>query len=441
MRPGKPRRPGREETAMAEQETPTAIPPFRAQAPRPLALHLALANMTWTNSRAGLTNFRNSSMPWRAEVSREAEALRADLGDLPEEDFAAAVDRAHARRNVDLIAAITAYRRHPYRRDVEDPAPVWQRGTTLLRDFGPLRKPPGPKKRKPAKPMHTIFAVPSLVNRAYILDLNAEASLLRYLARKGHHPLLLDWQAPGAGEAGFSVSDYITDRLEPALEVAADMAGGPVVVLGYCMGGLLTLALATRRPDLVKGLVLLATPWDFHSADLAHARAAPAVFEAQLPAYETLGQMPVDALQGMFAALDPMLAVRKFLRFGTLDPASPQAAGFVALEDWVNDGVALTAPVARECLIDWYRDNLPAQGKWTVAGTPVVPEEFDRPSLLFVPSNDRIVPPGSAAALADALPDATLEQPPAGHIGMVTGSRARATVWKPLTKWLGRLPE
>lgn len=426
---------------MNDQDLFKAIPPLRAAAPRPLAMHLALASMTWTNSRAGLTSFRDSSMPWNPAVSRTADELRDALGDTSEEDFAAAVERAHARRNADLIAGITAYRRHPYRRDVKDPDPVWQAGTTLLRGYAGTgaTKSTGATKngggsKQPDKTTHTIFAVPSLVNRAYILDLNEDSSLLRYLARRGHHPLLVDWQAPGAEEARFDISDYVTKRLELALEAAA--ADGPVVVLGYCMGGLLALALAARRPELVKGLVLLATPWDFHSADLAHSRAAPTVFETQLPVYERLGQMPVDALQAMFAALDPMLAVRKFLRFGRLDQASPQARGFVALEDWVNDGVPLTAPVARECLLDWYRDNQPVQGKWEIGGAPVVPEEYAGPALLFVPSNDRIVPPGSATALADALPGAELVRPPAGHIGMVTGSRARKSVWKPLRKWL-----
>src|SRR3546814_10267711 len=48
--------------------------------------------------------------------------------------------------------------------------------------------------------------------------------------------------------------------------------------------------------------------------------------------------------------LDPQLVVRKFLAFGRLDAASRKAEEFVALEDWLNDGVPLAAPVARECL-------------------------------------------------------------------------------------------
>ena len=61
--------------------------------------------------------------------------------------------------------------------------------------------------------------------------------------------------------------------------------------------------------------------------------------------------MPVDLLQSFFAALDPLAHARQIppLR-PSIDPDGDQAAKFVALEDWLNDGVGLAAPVARECL-------------------------------------------------------------------------------------------
>src|SRR3546814_20571111 len=71
----------------------------------------------------------------------------------------------------------------------------------------------------------------------------------------------------------------------------------------------------------------------------------------------------------------PQLVVRKFLAFGRLDAASRKAEEFVALEDWLNDGVPLAAPVARECLGRWYGDNATARGQWRLAGCPVDPTQ------------------------------------------------------------------
>ncbi|MCH7942850.1 MAG: alpha/beta hydrolase, partial [Proteobacteria bacterium] len=106
------------------------------------------------------------------------------------------------------------------------------------------------------------------------------------------------------------------------------------------------------------------------------------------------------------------------------------------LEDWLTDGVALTAPVARECLIGWYGQNLPARGAWRIADQVVRPESLDLPCLVALPRRDRIVPPASAMALAEALPNAARLTPPAGHIGMVVGRHAREALWKPLGSWL-----
>ena len=63
--------------------------------------------------------------------------------------------------------------------------------------------------------------VPSLINRAYVLDLLPERSMLRWLATRGIRPLLLDWGWPGPLERQFGLSELITGRLERALGTTA----------------------------------------------------------------------------------------------------------------------------------------------------------------------------------------------------------------------------
>ena len=111
-------------------------------------------------------------------------------------------------------------------------------------------------------------------------------------------------------------------------------------------------------------------------------------------------------------------------------------ARFVTLEDWANDGVPLAGPVARECLIGWYVLNRPARGEWRIAGEPVDPGAVTVPTLVVVPERDRIVPPASAGALAEAIPGARRMTPPAGHVGMVVGVGAESALWRPLAEWL-----
>lgn len=390
--------------------------------PRPLGLHLANQMATLLSSRAALPFSNEGSPPWKPGAMAPSGPLREHLAAVDPEAFAGAVEAESRRRIGDLLRGIQTYRRHPYRRPVDDRPVVWTSGTTRLVDYGDGGGAP-------------VLLVPSLVNRAYILDLTDRRSLARYLAGRGLRPYLLDWGAPGVAEAGFSLSDYVA-RLEEALEVAASASGRAVGVVGYCMGGLLALALAARRPQRVAGLALLATPWDFHAG--AHHRQVLDALAPQLAhAIAEIGLLPVDVLQAVFASLNPTLVDRKFRAFAALDPRSRRAADFVALEDWVNDGVPLVGRVAGECLFGWYGANQPARGEWQVSGRPVRPEEVRVPALVLVPENDRLVPPQSALAVASRLPFAKHRVLPAGHIGMVSGRRAKTLVYGPLAKWLG----
>ncbi len=419
--------------------------PDRRLAPRPLPLHLATAINGWTSSRGALPQLRNNSLPWRPEVAEAARNLQASLAAAkPEQPADDPLDRAVeteiARRLTALATGIRTYRDHPYRRSLDDPPAVWRDGTTRLLDYGATAT---ARSGRPKVPPRPVLFIPSLINRAYILDLSEKRSLLRWLARSSPdgtplRPLLVDWDAPGAAERAFDLTAYIDGRLGDALTAARalDPLDRPVPVVGYCMGGLLALALAVRRADDTAALGLLATPWDFHSERVAAATAAAAAARMAAPAISSLGELPVDALQALFATLDPFLVPRKFAAFADLDPASEKAAGFVALEDWLNDGVGLAAAVARECIEGWYGANAPMRRQWRVGGDIVDPANWDKPALALIPQQDRIVPPASARALADALPRGTAISPPLGHIGMVAGARAKEAVWQPLADWL-----
>jgi polyhydroxyalkanoate synthase len=227
--------------------------------------------------------------------------------------------------------------------------------------------------------------------------------------------------------------------------------GGPVAALGYCMGGNLALALALRRPRDIAGLACLATPWDFHADGPIRAPIEPAMAASLAGAIAALPEFPVDLLQAMFASLDPFLVSRKYRAFARGVASAPKratraaAAGesrdtlFVAIEDWVNDGVPLAAKVASECLIGWYGANAPARGEWRVAGEPVRPAALNCPALAIIPERDRIVPPASAGALAAALPDCRALRVPSGHVAMVVGEHGPRLTWEPLIAWLGSL--
>jgi polyhydroxyalkanoate synthase len=377
----------------------------------------------WSSSRTVLPLLRDASLPSSAVVEH-LRGLAAEIDAAGPSNVAAALDLEITRRAKSYLAGLEAYRRHPYHRKNQVRPVLWREGTTRLLDYG----------GESAGPV--LLIVPSLINRFYVLDLLPERSFLRHLARRGLRPLVVDWGAPGKEESKFDLTDYVAGRLEGAFDAALRVAGAPIGVAGYCMGGLFALALALRRPDETACLAVLATPWDFHAE-----RAQPARFFGLIADCLPLlcvdqGALPVEVLQSLFSMLDPFSAERKFTRFAALDPNGDKARAFVALEDWVNDGVPLAAGVARDCARSWYGDNEPARSQWQIGGETVDPKLLRSPALVVVPSRDRIVPPSSAEPLAATLCGAAVLRPPLGHVGMMSAARAPEMLWTAIADWL-----
>ena len=389
---------------MPRSEAPA---PLSRRGPRPLLLHLGLAWMRSSSSAAASLNLSNA---WLNFLNNATAPDPLALGKLFEE--IQLQDRA-------LIAGIAVYRRDNYARALRDPPAIWEEGESRVLDYGGA----GP----------AVLFVPSLINRAYILDLMEDASMLRFLAGQGLHPYLLDWGWPGEVERRFSLTDYIAGRLERALAATP----GPVILVGYCMGGLLALAAALRAKGTgrVRALALFATPWDFHAEDPQAARRVAEALVFMEGAMQFSGTLPIDALNAMFAMMDPHGVGNKYRDFAGQDKASPRARRFVAMEDWLADGVPLAAPVAREALSGWYGTNTPARGQWRVAGLAVDPAQLSLPAFCAIPAKDRLVPAASAWALAKRLGDVTVIEPRAGHIGMVAGTHAETSLWRPFAEW------
>jgi polyhydroxyalkanoate synthase len=379
---------------------------------------------------AGLTPLsKGSPLSKPIKIAIEAESgVSTDDSDwtevVPKIAFLDALTRQCQNRMQRFAKGVAAYHHHPHRRTVERSL-EW-RGVpgVPVQDFG------GAQGAVP------LVVVPSLINRSTVLDLYPDRSFMRFLAAHGVHAYLLDWTAQGAAPEGANITHYIQHMLVPVLRTLGEAHGRTPVLAGYCMGGTLAVAAPALHEDLISGLVLLAAPWDFH-ADTVGLRKWLTLAQPGLTALiEGCGEAPVDLLQALFAGLDPSLVGRKFRSFAEMDPDSDAARRFVVLEDWLNDGVPLSGPVAKECLFDWYLDNTPCRGEWKVGGRTIDPERISCPTLTVIPSRDRIVPPASAESLAAAIPNATVHNVALGHIGMMTGGRAEKEVFDPVADWI-----
>ncbi|WP_232476154.1 alpha/beta fold hydrolase [Flavisphingomonas formosensis] len=310
------------------------------------------------------------------------------------------------------LAGLRAYQ-EAERRPAPPAMPIVARaGRAMLRDYGGS----GP----------SVLFVPSLINPPSVLDLAEDNSLLRRLAAEGLRPLLVDWGDPDPAERGLSIAGHVETMLLPLI----DAIGEPVSLAGYCLGGTMAMAAAALRP--LRSLALIAAPWRFDGFPQTARDGLSDLWDQAHSSAETLGLLPMEVLQAAFWQLDPARTIGKYERFGTLDPGSEGARAFVTLEDWANAGPPLTFAAARELIDDCFVADLPGRGRWRVGGRAIDPAAIACPVLDIVSTTDRIVPAASAAGIGETV---TLAQ---GHVGMMVGGRARATLWPKLSRWLSQ---
>ena len=388
----------------------TSIPEHRRGKPSPLIFHLSTALGGYQQAMMAALNAPAPDFPWHAD-------LESYEGGAPW-PFDVGVEAAGRLR--EMAGGIAMWQRHPYRRAATERPVLWSQGSTRLIDYRPQGGAP-------------VVVVPSLINRPYILDLMPGRSFLVALAEAGLRPLLLDWGAPGKAEAGLGLEDYRYRRLAPALAIASVLGQGPPALVGYCMGGTLA-ALHVQEGAEVSRLVTIGAPWAFGAGrgqaaemrGLARSIGVVRVRQMIRGLTQAFGLVPDEVFQQLFALVDPIQAARKFRRFRAMDQGSEAARHFVALEDWLADGVAMAGPAAEDLLVGWQLEDRLAGCTGAVSC----------PALVITGTGDSIAPPPVAAPLAAAIAASCHLSPALGHVGMIAGNAAAREVWTPVVEFL-----
>ena len=271
-----------------------------------------------------------------------------------------------------------------------------------------------------------IILIPSLINPPDVLDLSSKTSLMRWLSERGHDAFMVDWGNPARDAGQIDLAHHVAQQLMPLLR----SLGGrkPPILIGYCLGGVLAAGAAACMP--VSALVTIATPWRFDGFPDAARQDVVRLWKEAKPLCEKLGYVPMEVLQSGFWALDPARTIAKYAEFGEMEEGSEAMAAFLALEDWANAGPPLTFAAGQELFERLYEQDMTGQGKWSIEGKPVRPQDLSVPTLAICSSTDRIVPAASTPPLAEQW---TLDM---GHVGMIVGRRAPQTLWHPLSEWL-----
>ena len=327
----------------------------------------------------------------------------------------------------DMLRGMQLYLSHDYERNNAHLERVYKDGSLTILSFGAHDY----QSDKPA-----LLLVPSLINKAHIFDLTEKRSMLRYFCDQGIDAYLLDWGEFLHDPDMQNLDNVVCKKLFKAAAFLQGEYSQNLHALGYCMGGSLLAGFAAIQSDVFRSLSFMAAPWDFHAG-------TQEILDRVKFWQPSLGKsliqedmMKVDWLQILFSSLNPEQALHKFSKFADYKEGSDAQEIFVAIEDWLNDGVPLPAGVAQEAVQDWFLSNNPCQGKWVLDGEAVELSSIDIPSLVIASSKDRLVEYDMAVPLHAQIKDAELIDPECGHIGMIAGRDAVESVWRHIADWV-----
>jgi polyhydroxyalkanoate synthase len=112
-----------------------------------------------------------------------------------------------------------------------------------------------------------VLMVCSLVNRPYVLDILHGRSVVESLQRGGRDVWLLDWGTPERADDARGLEHWALGLIPKSLDFVRAHTGEVPHLLGYCMGGTLSL-IALAAGAQAKSLIAMATPVDLHDDGL-----------------------------------------------------------------------------------------------------------------------------------------------------------------------------
>jgi polyhydroxyalkanoate synthase len=244
-----------------------------------------------------------------------------------------------------------------------------------------------------------MLVVPPCINKFYIMDLQPDNSLIRFMIEQGNTVFLVSWRNPKEEQGHLTWEDYLEQGPITALHVVQDLCKVKKVnALGFCVGGtVLTSALAVlkaRGEDGVASLTLLTTLLDFSDTG----EIGLFIDENGLMSREASigkgGLLPARDLSSTFSLLRANDLVWNYVTNNYLKGEKPKAFDLLY---WNSDSTNLPGPFACWYMRNLYHDNnLRVPGKLEMCGQKVDLGRLDMPVYLLATREDHIVPWQSA---------------------------------------------
>ncbi|GGP24917.1 PHA/PHB synthase family protein [Silvimonas amylolytica] len=244
-----------------------------------------------------------------------------------------------------------------------------------------------------------LLIVPPCVNKYYIMDLQAENSMVRWCVEQGNTVFLVSWRSIPPELGNLQWDDYVDSGVIKAAEVVRKITRREQMnVLSFCIGGGLVATaipvMQSRNLDWFRSVTLMTSMLD-HSdpGDIKHYIDWNLIRsrEAQL---DKGGIVSGKELARTFSSLRANDLIWNYVVSSYLKGKTPPPFDLLY---WNNDSADLALPMHTFFLRNMYlENNLAKPGSFSLCGVPIDLTTVSTPTYVFAAREDHIVPWKSA---------------------------------------------
>ena len=239
-----------------------------------------------------------------------------------------------------------------------------------------------------------ILIIPAWIMKYYILDLSPENSLVRWLMAQGHTVYMVSWKNPTAEDRNLGMDDYYRLGAMAAIDaVTRDFPKTKMHLTGYCLGGTLALitaaAMARNNDNRLQSLTLFAAEGDFTEAGELKLFVTQSEVAFLKNMMEVQGYLDTKQMAGTFQMLRSYdLIWSKVVR----DYLEGLRRDIYDLTAWNADTTRMPSKMHGEYLDKLFLHNDFSEGRFTVEGKPVAPENISVPVFAVSTEKDHVAP-------------------------------------------------
>jgi len=288
-----------------------------------------------------------------------------------------------------------------------------------------------------------VLFIPAPVSRYFILDLLPGRSFAGHILAAGYDVYIADFGEPGSEDKFCDLAYYVDGLIRRSVRTILRLRGAKQLsIIGYCLGGTLSLLYSALYPETVSRLALLTTmvDGDFEGgiAWIAHRMGLAG------ESYSNPRLVPAAEVKSWFEMLSPgsnSLIGRVMDLWNRLDDSAERLRDVRTMASWVDDVV----PAPGRLLAELYRQFGPGRnelmtGRTLVGHKTVELANVSMPLLSVSAEKDTIAPADAVDAISLVVPQAEILRLPGGHVGIVAG-RSALTLWQRTLEFLAEETE